>query len=198
MCGDLFFRSEHSIYALRGLFSKQESHVKVKLVKSMLLVVICLLVVIAGCTGPSPTPTLSPISVSPLATAVPPPAASATATPFIFPTSQPGLGTITGILLQRTTQATIPLGELYLGEVIETTEPGMPVVGLDKDAAPQALIDRDTGQFVFYDVQPGRYALEVWIPLSNYILVDDPNTGGTQFVTITGDESVELGTVWID
>ncbi|MBN1887675.1 MAG: hypothetical protein JW850_06780 [Thermoflexales bacterium] len=168
---------------------------RVKLIKSMVFIVICVSVMNAGCKGPSPTSTVSPVSVSPLATAAPPPAASAT--PPVFPTSQPGLGTITGILLQRTTRATILLGEIYLGEVIETTEPGMPVVGLDKAVAPQAVIDRDTGQFVFYDVSPGRYALEVWIPLSNYILVDDPK-GGTQFVTITGDESVDVGTVWID
>ncbi len=168
---------------------------RVKLIKSILFVVTCLSVVNVGCKGPSPTPSVSPIGISPLATAVPPTVASAT--PLVVPTSQPGLGTITGILLQRTTQATIPIGEIYLGEVIETTEPGMPVVGLDKATAPQAVINRDTGQFVFYDVPPGRYALDVWIPLSNYILVDDPK-GGTQFVTITAGESVELGTVWID
>ena len=168
-----------------------------------MIIVICaaltLSMLLASCGGPGPDSisTSSPLSVptdtSPLPTAtvlVPEPSPA----PLVFPTSQPGFATVTGVL-DITTQSNRQGFSLYLGKVIETSDPDRQVVGLDKTVAPLAILNIDTGAFAFYDVPPGWYALEIDRPLLVPVLVDNPEEGGTLYLTIEADDNIDLGTL---
>jgi hypothetical protein len=105
------------------------------------------------------------------------------------------LATVTGSIRRRGSEANLEKIELYLGEVIETSDPKRPVVGLDKAIAPKAILDVNTGDFAFYDVPPGKYALEIVRPLVVPILVSDPETGKTLIITAEADSDIELGSL---
>lgn len=156
------------------------------------VVILSMSLVGCGSKEPSPSPFASPALTSPLPTAEPSPVAPV----LVFPTSRPGLATVTGVILRADTKTSIQ-NELYLGEVLETTDPEQKWVGLDKAIAPRAILDSNTGAFAFYDVPPGTYALEISRPLLTPVLVTDPEAGGTMFLTIQADDNIDLGTILV-
>lgn len=164
---------------------------------------IALLVIssLAGCQAgdPSPSPASSPLKANtspvPTATVAETSESESDAQKLVFPTSQPGLATVTGSISRQGSEANLEKIELYLGEVIETSDPKRPVVGLDKAIAPKAILDVNTGDFAFYNVPPGKYALEIVRPLVVPILVSDPETGKTLVITLEADSDIELGSL---
>jgi len=88
------------------------------------------------------------------------------------------------------------LGELYLGKAVPTSNPNVDLVELDEKTAPRAIINRATGEFIFLDVEPGKYGLIAWEPM-NSLLVKDPQTGYTLFVTLLADQVIDVGTLLI-
>jgi hypothetical protein len=166
------------------------------------------LIVTIGCSqqelsSPS-SPLASPESESPLPTPSPdesptekpgPSQTSAAPGDLVFPTSQPGLATVTGTLRRRGSDKGFQGMGLFLSEVIETSDPDFPMVGVNKSSDPEAMLDANTGAFAFYDVPPGKYALAITRPLLVPVLVDDAEEGGTLFVTLETDESLDLGTL---
>lgn len=145
-----------------------------------------------SCQGSSPP--VSPVNTSPLLTTVATDLSTPIAQPLVFPTSRPGFATLTGVALRADIQTSIQ-NDLFLGEVIETTDPNQPIVGLDTTEAPKAILDPSTGAFAFYDVPPGRYALVILQPLGAPILVQDKVTGGTLFLTLEANDNIALGTI---
>ena len=87
--------------------------------------------------------------------------------------------------------ANIVVGELFLAEAIQTSNPDIRMPALDTEHSPRAYFQRETGRFVFVDVPPGEYGLIVWEPF-NSILVNDPNTGRTLFVSVESDQIIKL------
>lgn len=164
--------------------------------KVVILFALTLSILLVGCRRQEPDSTSSPLAVpvagtSPLPTAtvpVPEP------TPLVFPTSRPGFATVTGVLDIQTSGGEWGFS-LYLGEVVETSDPNQLLVGLDKAVAPLAILDVDTGAFAFYDVPPGWYALEIDRPLLVPVLVNDPEEGGTLYLMIEADDEIDLGTL---
>jgi len=168
--------------------------VKAKLIATLTTLVV-LTMLLVGCKGPSPSvsPLISPLAPTSaiyLSQSTPP----STVQPLVFPTSQPSLATLTGILVRAGTQTSIQ-NDLYLGEMIETSDPNHPMVGLDTTEAPKAVLDTNTGAFAFYDVPPGKYALAIWQPLGAPILIEDKVTGGTLFLTLEAKDHIDLGTI---
>jgi hypothetical protein len=175
-----------------------------------LVLILSLALIGCSCQGPSvpqpaPTPTPStssplatPASASPLPTPAPAKSEPEPELPLVYPTSQPGFATVTGTLLRRGTGKGVQGYSLYLGEVIPTSDPEQFVVGLDKAVAPRAILAATGGAYAFYDVPPGRYALEIDIPLGVPVLVNDPEEGGTLFLTIEGGENIDLGTLYVE
>ena len=114
---------------------------------------------------------------------------------LVFPTSQPGLATVTGTLKRRGSDEGFQGMELYLSEVVETSDPNSPMVGVNKSSDPRAMLDVTTGAFAFYDVPPDKYALAITRPMLVPVLVNDPDDGGTLFLTLEADEKVDLETL---
>jgi hypothetical protein len=166
------------------------------------------LIAAIGCSSqelPSTSsPLASPGGESPLSTPVPDQSPTEKPEPsqtpeaskdLIFPTTQPGLATVTGTLKREGSEEGLRGIDLFLSEVVETSDPDFPMVGVNRDSDPKAILDVTTGAFAFYDVPPGDYALAITRPLLVPILVDDPEGGGTLFVTVEADDRVDLGTL---
>jgi len=173
----------------------------------LVLIVLTFALGLGGCKGLSaPAVTTSPLpqpasGTSPLSTSVvtleaqPVPSSP----PVIFPTSQPGLTTVKGVLPKAYLERIAPnYATIYLGEWIETTDPIYPMVALEKTTAPQALLDINTGEFLFYDVPPGKYGVLVERPLMVPVLLNNPETGQTLYLQIESNEHVDLGIVVIN
>jgi hypothetical protein len=129
--------------------------------------------------SPFPSPTLQKlIATSPLLTPQ---------KPTTFPTSQPGMGTVRGVLIGMMG------GELFLAKLLPDED--FPLFELDVSIAPKAIVD-ESGNFIFVDVPPGRYGLVFWTPLSSFLL-NDPKTGTTLTITVKADDTVEIGEIFI-
>lgn len=101
-----------------------------------------------------------------------------------------GKATVRGYI--RITQSTVLLGELFLAKSVPTSEPGINLLELDEATTPRALIERDSGQFIFTDIEPGEYGLIVWEPMNSFP-VNDPDTQQTLFFEVKAGEIVDLG-----
>ena len=66
---------------------------------------------------------------------------------------------------------------------------------LSEDTSPRAVINRSTGDFIFLDVDPGKYGLIAWEPLGSQPL-NDPATGETLFIELPADKTTDIGEVY--
>lgn len=156
---------------------------------------ICLLflaVPLIGCTAtpqPTPLPLISPVDTSVVQVASP----FSTPIPDLsgwndMPAS--GKGAIRGYI--RVTQTTVLLGELFLAKAVATSDPNISLLELDENASPRAVINRATDQFIFTNIEPGKYGLIVWEPMSSFPL-NDPETQQTLFFEVEANDIVNLG-----
>ena len=97
--------------------------------------------------------------------------------------------------IEETTPSVL-LGELFLAEAVPTSNPDVDLLQLDEKASPRASINRDTGEFIFLDIEPGKYGLIVWEPMSS-MPVNDPATGNTFFIVLQADQVADVGTLYI-
>lgn len=121
-------------------------------------------------------------------------------TPLVVPTpSSAGVGVVFGELFHVTTNGEpAPLigANVYLGEILSSTEGVEGLVKLDKTSAPKAMVN-GLGQFAFTDVPPGRYGLMLDLP-EGAILLNNPDNGGDMIVEIVGGDVDELGDLTYD
>jgi hypothetical protein len=110
----------------------------------------------------------------------------------VVPTpSSDTIATVTGVLMVNQ-QDPMPASRviLVLAEVMESK--GTPVVaGFDRMVAPNTLTDH-TGQFIFTDVKPGRYAL-VLDKITEAMLLNDPTSGGDLLFSVEGGKVTDIG-----
>lgn len=125
---------------------------------------------------------------------------SATAEPFIVPTPSSGeVGNVTGKLLRLTDDGgTEPFTPaiLYLGTILTSSEGIEGLVELDKQIAPRAEPDA-AGNFVFVDVEPGRYGLMLDTPRAA-LLLKQPDGESDLIVEVVGGEVTDLGELSYD
>lgn len=154
--------------------------------------ILLILTVLSNCTkDATPTSTTSPL-VSPLTMdspiAVP---QSVNLPPEWNMTPESGKAMVRG-LINMPDPPTALLGELFLAKTMPTNNPEIELLELDQDAAPRAIIARDSMAFVFVNVEPGRYGLIAWEPMNSMVL-NDPKTGQTLYIDISAGQIVDLG-----
>jgi len=82
---------------------------------------------------------------------------------------------------------------LYLGDLIQVNEDEIGGF-LDQSKAPRALFDPKSGQFVFQNVEPGKYSLILYqVELGGQAYLA-PN-GSVQIIEARVDETVDLGDI---
>jgi hypothetical protein len=162
-------------------------------------VLLVLSLVIGACARPAEkaTPSQSTSSDSPIAaqeqsSPLSPPASPSTELDMNVKPS-PGKAVLKG-RIDRSQPSNVLLGEMFLGKAVPTSNPEVDLIELDEKTAPKALVRRDTGDFIFIDVEPGKYGLIVWQPTDSH-LVDDPKTQQTLFVTLEPNQTQDVGTL---
>lgn len=153
--------------------------------RATFLLIVVFLIALAACTPQSTT--------SPLNTPLSSPLSQESAPQEIIPTPLPGKAVICGRL--HLTTPTVLVGELYLGQAVPTTDPNIELISLDEQNAPKAQIDRETWEFIFTNVDPGRYGIIVWEP-TNSSPIDDPKTGETLFIDVSPNSTINVGTLY--
>lgn len=108
-------------------------------------------------------------------------------------TPQSGKANLRGHIETRETN--VLLGELFLAKAVSTSNPEIDLLELDETTAPRAQIDRATGNFIFINVEPGKYGLIAWEPL-NSITISDPKSGGTLFIELMPNQITDIGTLY--
>jgi hypothetical protein len=170
------------------------------------LLLLTTMLLVTGCGG-TPTADLSRTSQAPPSVTQPLPATEAPGTPegevMQSPLAPPavdlpwdaapgeGKAIVRG---QIEIEPGVLLGELFLASAVPTTDPEVDLLELDHDNSPNALLDRTSGRFMFLDVEPGKYGLVAWEPMSS-APVADPETGETLFFEVSAGEVKDLGTI---
>lgn len=131
--------------------------------------------------GP-PQPTDDPLAAYPKTIEVPQP--------------KPGLGVVTGRVLEQSNNEVYLAPSLILGELVYSSDPDAapPLVGFSEGSDPKA-VQALTGNFVFQDIKPGSYAIVIWTPASSTLLMD--SDGNTTVVEVQADQVLDLGDVFV-
>lgn len=167
------------------------------------LIVLALSLLLAGCgSTPEPAPT---DTQAPLPATQPAQATAEESEPMQSPLPTPqvelpwdtepadGQAVVRGRI--EVVQEGVLLGELFLAKAVPTTNPELDLLELDQDNSPRALVDRSTGRFIFVDVEPGKYGLVAWEPMSSGP-INDPETEQTLFFEVPAGEVKDLGTLY--
>ena len=120
------------------------------------------------------------------------------ATPVVSPidwdaTPEAGKANLRGRIL--ITEQTALLGELFLAAAVPTSDPDILLLELDEKNSPRALIDRNTWEFIFLNIEPGKYGLITWEPMQS-APVADPETGNTLYIDLSADQVHDVGTLY--
>jgi hypothetical protein len=159
------------------------------------------LLAVIGCAGQSipasPTALPTDVPATPTPTSLPPsptpPPTEVPATPV--PTSLPTMGTVTGLLVDETTQEPLDDYVLYLAKILKTSSEGLSVTALDATIDPRATTD-GAGKFTFVNVAPESYALSLLIP-TGPALIKDSRTEKEVILSVEAGETVDLGPVYV-
>jgi hypothetical protein len=110
--------------------------------------------------------------------------------PLQLESSETG-ATVGGVILDKTTQQARPESLVYLGNM-QYTETGFPVISLDKQAAPLAMVSPN-GAFIFQNVEPGEYALVFFTPDYSFLVEDEEEM--SMILTVEEGDVLDLGTI---
>ena len=165
------------------------------------LVALFLLLSVVGCAGQfipaSPTALPTNVPAMPTPTSLPPsPTPSPTEVPATpMPTSLPTMGTVTGLLIEETSQELLGDHVLYLAKMLETSSEGLSVAALDATTDPRVATDA-AGEFTFVNVPPESYALALLTP-TGAALITDAKTEKEVIFSVEAGETVYLGSVYV-
>lgn len=115
--------------------------------------------------------------------------------PIVVPQpSSSEVGNVTGTLYRHDSSGQkTPLiaSTVYLAKVIKGNDGSEAMVELNAEIAPKAQTN-GLGQFVFTDVEPGRYGLMLQT-LRGSVLLNNPSDGSRMVLEISGGKIVDLG-----
>jgi hypothetical protein len=163
-----------------------------------LIVILLIALLCAGCgqtdEPPAPTATSSEESSAPSETALDSPIPTPVVTELDLDAApEPGKANLRGRIV--ITEQTALLGELYLAAAVPTSDPEIYLLELDDENSPRALLDRNTWNFLFQNVEPGKYGLIAWEPLQSSP-ISDSETGETLFIDLAADEVHDIGVLY--
>lgn len=96
----------------------------------------------------------------------------------------------------RPSHSILMAGELYLaplisGEKVNADDPDVRFISLQPGADKQADIRNEGGDFAFFNVPPGEYAIVVYTPVEWHVPAD--STGSDLFINVEAGETIDLG-----
>jgi hypothetical protein len=113
-----------------------------------------------------------------------------------IPTPLVDSGIVTGKILIEGSREPYLGANLFLGEVVDATQPGYPpLIGYSENSDPKAVIAQD-GSFLFLNIKPGRYGIVMVNPLSAN-LIQNLDTGDTLIITVEAGKENSLGELFV-
>ena len=113
-----------------------------------------------------------------------------------IPTPEVDKGIIHGQLLTADPEGEPYYATIYLARTIQSAQEGYPpIVTFSEDEDPSSVQDKE-GRFLFTNIPPGIYALAIWSPVSNIIIVD-PDTQNYMLIEVRAGEITDLGAIVI-
>jgi hypothetical protein len=175
--------------------SKPAIYTRLSIKTLSLFVILLLALLCVGCGQDeeqvSPTATVaeegSTTTESPLDSPIPTPG---TSTLDLAATPEAGKANLRGRIV--ITEETYLLGELYLAAAVPTSDPDIYLLELDEENSPRALLDRNTWDFVFLNVEPGKYGLIAWEPMQASP-ISDSETGDTLYIDLAAGDVQDIG-----
>ena len=158
----------------------------------ILIVTSIFLLFLSGCSKSS-SHTISPLT-TPIDTTFQSPtqAPPVPKTPVKTPTQDHTLGRIEGTISRKDFSPRLLSATLFLGDP-SGSKPFGAFITVNPNQSPQGyFVEND--RFIFPNVPPGPYAIVFWMPDQAYI-VPDSETGYTKFITITNNESLDVGEI---
>ena len=167
-----------------------------KLNKKLGQIAVCAMGValLAACSAPAPAPANGTPIAAATTNAVTSPLTSPVPTPMIPPTKVAGTGMVSGKLLEASKPAVGRI--LYLATLTKDAAGNETSARLDRTSAIRAISDY-SGNFTFYNVPPGRYAIIVDTVRDAYLLRKPANDGDLIF-EVTADNTNDLGSLNYD
>lgn len=179
------------------------------------------LMILSGCSNPTPIPTeTEPVLETPIVPVGYPYPFPVTSTEFVYtpapgypsppvtpfyselpdsleiPAPSPDTGVVVGQLLTPGPGGQPYYATLYLAHTIEASEEGYPpIISFSEVENPVAQQDK-SGKFLFVDISPGEYALAIWSPISSTI-IQDPDTGDYLVFEVKAGDVTDLGVISI-
>jgi len=115
------------------------------------------------------------------------------------PTPNDESGVITGQLIKNSDKNPYIAPGLYLGGFLEPNEDmenAPTIYGISPGVDPKAKQAKD-GSFAFSDVEPGKYILLIWSPMS-ILPLKDAETQEEIILIVKAGEEINLGTIYIE
>jgi len=112
-----------------------------------------------------------------------------------MPTPSPGLGNVTGVLIDHTFETPVVGANVYLAPILTSEDQKMEMARFDKTIAIGVQTDQN-GRFVFQEITPGRYALILGGAIHDYLLADFRTQEDVVF-DLEADQIFEIGEVHI-
>jgi hypothetical protein len=166
----------------------------------IMLVAIVLVLLASACSPQIPSTSPIPTLDSPVPTLDSYPGAAGLAVSAQIPTPESGKGTVVGILNDKSRGTPYSNRFIYLASVnsMKSTTSSDPIyfAELDTATAPYSQTDIN-GQFLFVNVEPGRYALVEWLPNLEQTLLYDADTNINLSVEVKSGVLVNLGVLGI-
>lgn len=162
-------------------------------------IILILLVIFTACQA-NTTATVSVNSELVVISTEPPGSGNPTIEPYEFATSRSGFVTLHGLLVVRDPLTILPGPDdaIYL---VPMDSEGEGVTGIPQftvGEVPQADVDERTGEFVFIDIEPGKYAVVVLTKSGSQIPTRKMDDGTYSIFTFTveqQDQTIELGSL---
>ena len=115
---------------------------------------------------------------------------------LVVPAPSSGRAVVIGQLVNAQDNSPL-LTTLYLSIAETKDDPNLPPkVHFSADSDPMAVQDIDTGQFMFSEVAPGKYAIVVLTASESFFLKD--SAGNTLVIDVQADETKDVGVFAIE
>jgi hypothetical protein len=162
--------------------------------KVTVIIAVTLIIILAiGCKGKKSTTTPGVTIIDVKVTSGPAPTPTQ---PYVFKTSKPGTATLHGFLLVMDPMVILPASDdaIFLVPLPQGEVTSIPQFQVGE--VPQADVNEITGEFVFTNIEPGRYVVVVLTTGGSQIPPHTMDSKSVVVVTVDSshlDQTVELG-----
>lgn len=115
---------------------------------------------------------------------------------IVIPTPGPDTGVVTGRMTSPNKEVPIPTNIYLSKNITEGRKDVPPVISFSYQSNPRGVINED-GNFYFYEVPAGTYAITIWTPPNQTKFVTNESEQDYLWVVVEAGKVTELGDIKI-